>query len=688
MFPSLVEDENGNIWVVWVRFSPDGTSIYRGVVTGQNEMLAEELVPFTDNCEKRSPSMISLDSERMLLVWISRKGKDQEIRHAIIRNNSVEGSNLIYRSVNAQRITLGKTNSGETFVLWDSAHEDRNNLFLCMFNKDDEFFHPSTLLESDTGENLVGNSPSLLMRDGEPSILFFCNENADILFSIETARYNETSFAHPTFSKPVPFCITGAIEDCPVAVEKGEETYLFWISDYTGDNEVFFCHSSYMDDFGRGGIQYNKGPRNIDEERLQFVKNLTMDPNQNNSNPDGYFCYDIFSSVALIGDELWVVWDSYQWDIEEENNRRTIKYVKTKNGDSWSQPTTIVDSNETKVKGRDDRHPAIIQTENDTIWLFWHSDRYQKDSNENYEICYIKSEDGGKSWIWEEEKEDRNPFRLTESAAKDMCPSVSSIGNKIFVVWQSDRRLGDFDIYYCEFDGKDCLAEKCIADNDTPELNPSIVSWSGRFLHFMKQEEHLAVAWEYAEDIDFIINYRVSGLEGDLIQISAPQNMSTNFPSVAYVSGEIWLIWQYGEVTGDWINVSCSKQSGEEIPITDDFSFNERPVMIEFKGKTWFFWDSSGNGNGRGIYYKYMYTRDIPFWVLILSAGLVISWFLYLIPFFDKDRQKIRHERLGFAWNFFQKHEKRFDLACKLISLLGAIVTLIWFVLVVVGLRL
>lgn len=498
-------------------------------------------------------------------------------------------------------------------------------------------------------------------------MLFFLNEKNDILSSIEVKNQDRSPYLE--FSEPRIFSVTSAYESCPVAIEdRSREIYLFWASDFTGDDEIFYYNSSDASDFQTGSIQYGKSLQSIDEEPDQSVKNLTRDPNQNNSSPKGYFCNDISFSVAVINGGLWVIWDSYNWDLRESNNRRQIKYVKMENN-RWSQPVTIIDTSVSKKSGRDDRCPAIAQTEDGTIWLFWHSDRYRTENDENFEICYIKSEDGGNSWIWNE-PDNFDPFRLTNTSARDMFPSVSVIGKRIFVVWQSDARLGNFDIFYCEFDGEKWLPAKNIIYEDFPEIYPQAASYGNSII----------VAWESLKGDNFLAKYKYLMPESEVFQFVPPPNTSIFYPSVSFISQgklfgkEPWFVWQYYYISGNSSNIWVEDGNGNIFPVTDEFSLKGRSRIIEFGEKIWFFWDSSGGGNGRGIYYKYMYTEEIPLWLSISFFVLVAVLFSYIFHAGSENVQRTARE----LYESVERYSRTHNMASRFLKyLIGILISVI-----------
>ena len=558
LFPSIAKDGQGNMWVVWVRScvkeSDSGKGLIQNSIHGkrlESQKTQNGVIEFIskDNCEIKSPSLISIDSDSMLLAWILREGEKQEIRYVICDSANPskipsESWKTISSNIsNSRRIVLGKTKTGEIFALWDSMTTEDSNLYYSLFDEENRSFMSYEELESPEGKPFRGDTPSIVIRSEEPSMLFFRNK-WNIYCSMESA---EDTSEFPRFLEPVELSRTAALEDYPATVETSKEIYLFWTSNYTGDNEIFFCQNPHQNDF-KQEIIYERGPKSANEEMIQFVKNLTRDPNQNNSNTNGEFCKSIFFSVSVIGEELWAVWDSYQWDLREPNNRRQIKYMKTldEEGKKWSQPITVVNSSKSRDNyGRDDRHPVIVGAKG-SIWLFWHSDRYRKENFENFEICYIYSEDGGHSWNWE--VPDKDPYRLTESlTAKDICPSVSSIGDRIFVVWKCEES-GDSNIFLCEFFGRPCDKKLPIADQNspTPKWNPSLATYRGWNLASLGYSEELVISWESIEEGYHVCHFKTVDFSEDIFHsdklyldefyTAKLQNMNISYPAASFIS--------------------------------------------------------------------------------------------------------------------------------------------------------
>lgn len=126
---------------------------------------------------------------------------------------------------------------------------------------------------------------------------------------------------------------------------------------------------------------------------------------------------------------IWVAWAS------RRNGDYKIFY-KTYNGSSWSDDTQL-----TYDSTRSDSTPSILQTIDDTIWIFWTSSTTTGD-NDIYFKC---STDNGVTWS-------ASPIQFTTDGNEDMWSAITQARDtKIWVVWVSNRADqpdGNWDIYY------------------------------------------------------------------------------------------------------------------------------------------------------------------------------------------------------------------------------------------------
>jgi len=124
---------------------------------------------------------------------------------------------------------------------------------------------------------------------------------------------------------------------------------------------------------------------------------------------------------------LWVAWTTERdgnWEI----------YYKYHVGVVWS-----ADERLTRSAGRIDTRPAVLATVDGKIWIFWTS-RDASHVSECDDVYYVYSVDGGSAWSHD------TPFTTNEH--NDQWPSATQTGDvRIWVVWASNR-TGNYDIFY------------------------------------------------------------------------------------------------------------------------------------------------------------------------------------------------------------------------------------------------
>ena len=135
---------------------------------------------------------------------------------------------------------------------------------------------------------------------------------------------------------------------------------------------------------------------------------------------DGF--YSGFPSVASWYDQVHVVWGDHK------GGNGDIYYSRSANGGhSWT--------NEVKLTGQtgNSLFPSL-STSGPVLHLIWQDDKYG-----NNEILYRRSINSGLSW--------GNEIRLTNNAGDSDNAGIASSGNYVHVVWGDDRN-GNWDIYY------------------------------------------------------------------------------------------------------------------------------------------------------------------------------------------------------------------------------------------------
>jgi len=181
--------------------------------------------------------------------------------------------------------------------------------------------------------------------------------------------------------------------------------WVVWSSSRTGGYDLYYKISS------NGGLNWTD------------AKRLTTDPDSNK-----------LPSIAQTSDgNVWISWSSRNAQEEYE-----IFYM-TYNGSSWSNKTQL-----TTAPNEVDTDPAIIETIDGTIYVFWAS-RGTGPSAQTDDLYYMYSSNNGVAWS------DRILFTKDSIQYDDTWPAVTQIRDtSILVAWTSniaDQPDGNWDIY-------------------------------------------------------------------------------------------------------------------------------------------------------------------------------------------------------------------------------------------------
>jgi len=183
---------------------------------------------------------------------------------------------------------------------------------------------------------------------------------------------------------------------------------------------------------------------------------------------------------------IWVAWASNRGGAHDI-------YYKTShdNGLTWSPDTQLT----TDLSW--DLHPSIIEAIDGTIWVAWASYR-----TGDFEIFYKKSTDNGASWS--------SDTQLTTNNGDDEAPSIIQTRDSSFwVVWQSDRKGKQYDIYYTDSrdNGSTWFSDTQLTTDNADDMSPTIMN---------SHEGRIWIAWTSPRILDqFDIFYTIS----DIVQI-------------------------------------------------------------------------------------------------------------------------------------------------------------------------
>ena len=154
----------------------------------------------------------------------------------------------------------------------------------------------------------------------------------------------------------------------------------------------------------------------ISQAQWQSDVRLTNDPAESHTSWSNAWC------IAASGNDVHVVW----WDVRDGNFE--IYYKRSTDvGSTWGADTRL--TNNSAISG-----VPSISLSGQVVHVVWWDNR-----DENQEIYYKRSTDGGVSWGAD--------TRLTNNSASSGEPSVSVSGSVVHVVWYDFRDDND-EIYY------------------------------------------------------------------------------------------------------------------------------------------------------------------------------------------------------------------------------------------------
>jgi len=223
----------------------------------------------------------------------------------------------------------------------------------------------------------------------------------------------------------------------PSIAVSGSVIHVVWHDDRYGDWEIYYKRST------DGGANWGADVR---------LTNAIL--------------YSLYSSVAVSGSVVHVVWEDYR------NNNYEIYYKRSEDGGSgWGADTRLTNNTNESV------YPSVAVS-GSVVHVVWYDLR-----DGNYEIYYKRSTDGGSNW--------GDDTRLTNNSGISYSPSVAVIGSDVHVVW-FDFRDGNYEIYYKRStDGGSNWGADTRLTNYTAESYPPSIAISGSFVH--------VVWWDYRD---------------------------------------------------------------------------------------------------------------------------------------------------------------------------------------------
>ncbi len=144
------------------------------------------------------------------------------------------------------------------------------------------------------------------------------------------------------------------------------------------------------------------------------------------------------SAFQLSDGRIFVAWSQ----IQDQHFGKVHILYKTFNGSTWSASVQLTSSSP-------DRHPAVTQDANNTIWISWTREIQITSTTFEDDLVYVTSTNGGGSWS-PEVMLTNDQGCVDPNCPDDIQPSMSQLKDgRIWVFWASTRDPDSFwDIYY------------------------------------------------------------------------------------------------------------------------------------------------------------------------------------------------------------------------------------------------
>jgi hypothetical protein len=320
--------------------------------------------------------------------------------------------------------------------------------------------------------------------------------------------------------------------------------------------------------------------------------------------PEMYLTYwtlrDGPPSVAQMSDgRVWVLWPSYRTPTDSDYNIWCRVYDFATG--SWSLDDKLIDDNGHDINDvGNDMSPFIFQLRNQTIYIFWASNRNGSD-----DLFYRTSNNNGTSWSV-------NPVQLTTDAKDDTNPYVTQAANgSIWLVWQRPNAAGFREIFYMIYNGSSWSQEGQLTSDDLNDWNPSIAQMrDGRIWVFWARRY---MDSDYNEEIVYSI-YNGSSWLPTPERLTTSTNVDQDPAVVQARDGAIWVVWGLREVKKDTLlpgdlYYTLSYDNGVNwvdppLLLASNSTDDKWPSIAQISDKRiWVVWTSNPYGND-DIYYK------------------------------------------------------------------------------------
>lgn len=308
---------------------------------------------------------------------------------------------------------------------------------------------------------------------------------------------------------------------------------------------------------------------------------LTVDPSFTYEDDNGKIITDYFtpldefpSVVSAQNREVWVAWQS---ETPPENPNRFEILYKVYNG-YWTNATQL-----TNNPSNNNRTPALLQTSDGIIWVFWVSDR-----TGNNEIFCKTTSNYGVSWASE--------LQVTNDTRRDGNPAVTQTSDgKVWLVWSRQLNISTEQIWYKTFNGTGWSAESQLTTtgNVINQLPSVIQAADGRIWVF----------WSRNMTTTYQIFYKIfNGTQWlSAAQLTTDDRYNIDPNAFTERDGTIWVFYasktQQAQATYD-IYYKTSGNNGSTWSASSQFTTNNQhdwePTATQTQDKgIWVIWAST-----------------------------------------------------------------------------------------------
>lgn len=288
------------------------------------------------------------------------------------------------------------------------------------------------------------------------------------------------------------------------------------------------------------------------------------------------------SVMATRDNQIWVAWQS---EVPPENPLKFEIFYKVFNG-NWGNMTQLTNNTNVDVKT-----PAVIQTPDNKIWIFW-----MANETGNYDIFYKTTLDGGATWSSE--------TNVTNNIKRDSSPALTVTSDgKLWLVWSRQVNSTSYqeNIFYKTYNGTAWSNETQLTTFNAIDELPSITQ---------TKDGRVWVFWSRNMTNIYNIFYKTyNGTAWSSDYQLTNDTKYINFDPTAFVEkdGTMWLFWSLKSTqTSANYNLYYKTYNGTWWPTqqftNDNSNENEPTATVAPDGSMWVIWtsdrvDPNGNPN-------------------------------------------------------------------------------------------